>query len=146
MRFALPRQIRWRITRRLAKVRTRWRRVGNNYVASRTMVNAHAALEESFFLGLRMNRGVSLAELREQFSDEAVNRCDAVIIELVADGLMEDDGSRLRLTERGRLLSNEVFGRFLQEDTNDREAAAQKPPVEFCYEQSTGRSRAPEVR
>jgi oxygen-independent coproporphyrinogen-3 oxidase len=95
--------------------------------ASRTMVNAHAALEESFFLGLRMNRGVSLAELTEQFGDEAVNRCDAVIVELISDELIEQAGQRLRLTARGRLLSNEVFARFLQDEaTNHMDTEAQR--------------------
>ncbi len=95
--------------------------------ASRTLVNARAALEESFFLGLRMTRGVSVAKLREQFGDQALNSCDAVIVELVADGLLEDADGRLRLTARGRLLSNEVFARFLQEEKTDhRDTEAQR--------------------
>ena len=39
-----------------------------------------------------------------------------MISELIADGLLENPGERLRLTARGRLLSNEVFARFLQEE------------------------------
>jgi oxygen-independent coproporphyrinogen-3 oxidase len=92
--------------------------------ASRTIVNAQAALEESFFLGLRMNRGISLGELREQFGNEAVNRYHAVIVELIADRLIEEEGKRLRLSGRGRLLSNDVFARFLQEETNHIDTAA----------------------
>ena len=33
------------------------------------------------------------------------------------DGLLEQQGAILRLTARGRLLSNEVFARFLIEET-----------------------------
>jgi len=33
------------------------------------------------------------------------------------DGLLEQQGTTLRLTARGRLLSNEVFARFLTEET-----------------------------
>jgi oxygen-independent coproporphyrinogen III oxidase len=84
-------------------------------LASRTLINAQAALEESFFLGLRLNRGVSLAALKAQFGDEAISSYDAVMAELIQDGLLERQGDHLRLTARGRLLSNEVFVRFLRE-------------------------------
>lgn len=74
-----------------------------------------AELEEAWFLGLRLNAGVELAALRAEFGAEAVERFDSVIVEMVSDGLMECVGGRARLTLRGRLLSNEVFGRFLGE-------------------------------
>ncbi|MGB7191312.1 MAG: radical SAM family heme chaperone HemW [Acidobacteriaceae bacterium] len=74
-----------------------------------------AKLEEAWFLGLRLNAGVDLAMLRAEFGAETVGRFDPVIAELVADGLMEYGGGRARLTMRGRLLSNEVFERFLGE-------------------------------
>ena len=96
-------------------------------LASRTLVNAQAALEESFFLGLRLNRGISLATLKAQFGDAAISTYDAVIAELVQDGLLEEAGDRLRLTSRGRLLSNEVFARFLREETiHHRDTEAQR--------------------
>jgi oxygen-independent coproporphyrinogen III oxidase len=88
-------------------------------LASRILVNAQAALEESFFLGLRLNRGVSLTALKAQFGDQAIGSCSAVIAELIQDGLLEEASERLRLTSRGRLLSNEVFARFLREETVD---------------------------
>ena len=84
-------------------------------LASRTVVNAQAALEESFFLGLRLNRGMSLSELRKRFGDDAIADDAPVIAELVDAALLEGEGDRLRLTARGRLLSNEVFARFLRE-------------------------------
>ncbi len=92
--------------------------------SSLTLVDRRAALEESFFLGLRMNRGVSLNELKLQFGDAVIAAYNSTIDELKAAGLLEESASRLRLTARGRLLSNEVFGRFLREDgtetSNDR--------------------------
>ncbi len=84
-------------------------------LASRSLIDQQAALEESFFLGLRLNRGVSLSALKAQFGDAAVSSCDAVMAELVEDGLLEREAYRVRLTARGRLLSNEVFARFLHE-------------------------------
>ncbi len=83
-------------------------------LASRTPVDAQAAIEESFFLGLRLNRGLSLAALKSQFGDAAIDGYNAVIDELVQDGLLDREDDRLRLTAHGRLLSNEVFVRFLR--------------------------------
>src|SRR5438270_1293865 len=75
-------------------------------------VSPEQALEESFFLGLRLNRGVDLRRLREEFG-QAANKFVATIDELVEDGLLIRTGENLRLTNRGQLLSNEVFGRFI---------------------------------
>ncbi len=83
--------------------------------ASRTLIDSQAALEESFFLELRLNRGISLSDLRSRFGDRAVDGYANVIDELIEGGLMEPVEDRLRLTPRGRLISNEVFGRFLKD-------------------------------
>lgn len=72
-----------------------------------TPVSAQAALEETFFLGLRLNRGVDLAETPQGAS---LRHC---IAECVQDGLVGQQGTTIRLTARGRLLSNEAFARFL---------------------------------
>jgi oxygen-independent coproporphyrinogen III oxidase len=79
----------------------------------RTVVSHAAAFEESFFLGLRLNRGVSRGDVAAAFGQRAVDDVSSVIVELAADGLLECDGDFIRLTARGRLLSNEVFQRFL---------------------------------
>jgi oxygen-independent coproporphyrinogen-3 oxidase len=75
-------------------------------------VSREQALEESFFLGLRLNRGLDTERLREEFG-EAAEKFRTTIDELVEDGLLIRDGENLRLTNRGRLLSNEVFQRFI---------------------------------
>ncbi len=73
-------------------------------------------MEEAWFLGLRMNQGVSLGALRTEFSASAVRGFLATIAGLEDEGLVVfQDGDRVTLTPRGRLLSNEVFGRFLAE-------------------------------
>jgi oxygen-independent coproporphyrinogen-3 oxidase len=75
-------------------------------------VKHEQALEESFFLGLRLNRGVDFGRLHEAFGG-AVEKFESIIDELVEEGLLIRNGENLRLTNRGRLLSNEVFGRFI---------------------------------
>jgi len=82
----------------------------------RTAVSRRAALEESFFLGLRMTAGVSLRELAVKFGEEAVENACAAVAELVEDGLIEQRGDFVRLAARGRLISNEVFEKFILAD------------------------------
>ena len=84
-----------------------------------TPVSVQAAIEETFFLGLRLNRGVDLARLRTEFSADAIADRKSAIQQCVQDGLLEQQGTILRLTSRGRLLSNEVFARFLAEEIED---------------------------
>jgi putative oxygen-independent coproporphyrinogen III oxidase len=76
-------------------------------------VTDQSALEESFFLGLRLNRGVDLEHLAGAFGAERLNDHKPAIQESIAEGLLDQLGSILRLTPRGRLLSNEVFARFI---------------------------------
>ncbi len=75
-------------------------------------VSSQEALEETFFLGLRLNRGVKLDELRLQLGDD-VEKLLPVMDELVAAGMLSRIGHNIQLTSRGRLLANEVFERFL---------------------------------
>jgi oxygen-independent coproporphyrinogen III oxidase len=128
-----------------------------------TPVSAQAAIEESLFLGLRLNCGIDLDRLRAEFSPEfgpagflnmncrpdpelvegegpavrqksaktvnssspsrhavipdAVAVWESAIKQSLQEGLLEQQGTTLRLTGRGRLLSNEVFARFLIEET-----------------------------
>jgi oxygen-independent coproporphyrinogen III oxidase len=79
----------------------------------RTAVLQQSALEESFFLGLRLTHGVSLRELAAKFGEGVLRDARTVINELVEDRLMEQKEDRVYLTSRGRLLSNEVFERFI---------------------------------
>ena len=86
-------------------------------------VNRTAQLEEAWFLGLRLVEGVSLAALRAEFGNKAVAECDGVLAELVAEGLLTRKEQRVALTTRGRMLSNEVFGRFLGVASTEATAA-----------------------
>jgi oxygen-independent coproporphyrinogen-3 oxidase len=70
------------------------------------------AQEEALFLGLRLTRGVDLAVLEREYG-ALIGDCQEAVVELVRDGLMQRIGQTIRLTRRGRLLSNEVFQRFI---------------------------------
>jgi oxygen-independent coproporphyrinogen III oxidase len=81
-----------------------------------TAVARAAALEETFFLGLRLNRGVDLRDVAATFGPQALDDLQAAITQLIDDGLMQQEDRRIRLTSRGRLLSNEVFQAFIAND------------------------------
>ena len=85
-------------------------------VLQRTEVSRRAALEESFFLGLRLTQGVRMQELTTKFGEAAIGNARAAVAEFVNDGLMQERGDFVCLTTRGRLLSNEVFERFIVAD------------------------------
>ncbi|MFQ5878017.1 MAG: radical SAM family heme chaperone HemW [Acidobacteriota bacterium] len=68
---------------------------------------------EALCAGLRIAEGVDLAALRGRYGDSLPAPEAAAVTELERAGLVRCSGSRLRLTRRGRLLSNEVFVRLM---------------------------------
>jgi oxygen-independent coproporphyrinogen-3 oxidase len=80
---------------------------------NRSQVSPAAALEETFFLGLRLTGGVNLRQVASAFGEDAIACVGETIAELRQMGLMEKQGDIVRLTAKGRLLSNEVFERFI---------------------------------
>jgi oxygen-independent coproporphyrinogen-3 oxidase len=69
--------------------------------------------EEAWFLGLRKNAGVPVAGLEREFGHAPVAEAMHAVRRLQQDGLLTFDGKAVRLTPRGRLLSNDVFQEFL---------------------------------
>ncbi|WP_263352654.1 radical SAM family heme chaperone HemW [Acidicapsa acidisoli] len=70
-------------------------------------------LEEAWFLGLRCNSGVRIDDLRGEFGASAIEPPVDAARRLAADGLLIMEGDIVRLTSRGRLISNDVFAEFL---------------------------------
>jgi oxygen-independent coproporphyrinogen-3 oxidase len=62
--------------------------------------------EERFFVGLRLAEGVAP-------TTEEWQRYEQPLSHFLREGLLEKHGSAVRLTDRGVLLSNEVFQEFL---------------------------------
>lgn len=76
-------------------------------------VSPVSALQEACFLGLRLISGVDLPELAARYGSRELSAFRDDISELLSDGLLERSNHHIRLTARGRLLSNEVFERFI---------------------------------
>ena len=75
--------------------------------------------EEAWFLGLRLNAGVDMAALEQEFGRDRVGRAMETVGRLVEDGVLSSDGQTVRLTARGRMVSNDVFQEFLGADAED---------------------------
>lgn len=70
-------------------------------------------MEEEMFLGLRMTKGVSKSKFNQKFDQTINDVFGNQINELVTQGLLADENDYLFLTERGQVIGNEVFERFL---------------------------------
>jgi oxygen-independent coproporphyrinogen III oxidase len=96
--------------------------LNRGHAAEITTISAEQQHEEAWFLGLRMNSGVDLAALASEFGRELTEPAIEIATRLADDGLLAFDGERVRLTPRGRLISNNVFQEFL--GLSSREAVA----------------------
>ena len=65
-------------------------------------------------MGLRLAEGVDLARFKDRFGEELEAVYGRQVAELCGLDLLERRNGTLRLTERGYLLGNEVFVRFLE--------------------------------
>jgi len=86
----------------------------SNAAASKfDVIGSDEAFEESLFLGLRLNEGVDLNRLRNQFGNAMLDDAMPALLEVRDAGLLELNSENVRLTPHGRLVSNEVFNRLL---------------------------------
>lgn len=76
-------------------------------------ISRNEQIEEEMFLGLRKNQGVSLRSFKEKFGEDVEKWFLQPITELQNKELIEIQKGFLRLTDKGRLISNEVFQEFL---------------------------------
>ena len=70
-------------------------------------------LEETLFLGLRLNRGLDWLKLQQRYSSERLAVTEVFLADMARNGIVEWQDNIIRLTPRGMLLSNEVFREFV---------------------------------
>ncbi|MGB6686605.1 MAG: radical SAM family heme chaperone HemW [Terracidiphilus sp.] len=70
--------------------------------------------EEAWFLGLRLNAGVDVAEMEREFGPQMLEEALAAVRRLKESGLVGFDGETVQLTPQGRLLANDVFQEFVE--------------------------------
>ena len=80
-------------------------------------VDPYTEKQETLMMGLRLTQeGVSNKIYRARFGESILDSFSSEVNELVEAGLLEwsgEEGDRLRLTGRGRLLGNQVFRQFI---------------------------------
>ena len=88
---------------------------GVNPVKGKEEITPEMAVSEALFLGLRRTDGMDLKKFTKSFGSDVISSFRKEISEFEESGLIEvyDSGSRIRLTRKGLLLSNEVFIRFM---------------------------------
>lgn len=71
-------------------------------------------LAETMMMGLRLDTGVSEESFRARFGRSLRDVFASQIDDLISEELLDEDATGIRLSEKGRLLGNEVFGRFVE--------------------------------
>ncbi len=79
-------------------------------------LSIHEQMEEFLFLGLRMNRGISISKFERDYDISIDEIYPGIVRKLMDEGLLETEGDWLRLTAMGRDLGNRVFAEFLLDD------------------------------
>ncbi|MEE6716036.1 radical SAM family heme chaperone HemW [Schleiferilactobacillus harbinensis] len=93
-------------------------RAGKVPVFARQLVSPEEQMEEQMFLGLRLNAGVDRQRFAQRFKMTIEDVYGQTVPELVAQGLVTDDGRHVALTKRGRFIGNDVFEKFLLDDAD----------------------------
>ena len=81
-------------------------------VVEEEKIDAGRAAGEFMFLGLRMTRGISLAEFSRRFGKKPRDFYPQIGA-WIKEGLMEEKAGWLRLTPRGLLVANSIFVNFV---------------------------------
>lgn len=68
---------------------------------------------ETVFLALRLNKGLDIQAFEKKYGISFNNRYGSALKKLMGQGLVFVEDSRLKLTDRGRDLSNSVFIEFM---------------------------------
>lgn len=77
------------------------------------ILTIQAQMEEFMFLGLRCMNGISVSRFADLFHQPFAAVHGKVAEKLIGEGLLEQEGDRVYLTERGVDISNYVFAEFL---------------------------------
>jgi oxygen-independent coproporphyrinogen-3 oxidase len=89
-------------------------RAGQDTMESEEWIGPDLGMGETMMLGLRLlQEGVAYERFQQRFGTDLRLHFAGEIMELEALGLIMADSQRVRLTQRGRLLGNQAFMRFL---------------------------------
>jgi len=81
--------------------------------ACQEKLNDREALGEEIMLGLRTEEGISTAALSSRYSFDVASLFSQTFQSLGHNGLLLQEGERVRLTRRGKMMANDVCAQFL---------------------------------
>lgn len=87
---------------------------GKFHYEEELVLSKQDAMEEYFFLGLRMMKGINLGAFVEVYGAEAYASFEPAIAESMKEELLDIKGNQLFLTKKGIDVSNYVFQKFLK--------------------------------
>lgn len=93
------------------------RRVGAGLstVAEEERLDETTRAEERLLLGLRLRSGVGLSEFKERYGPDLARSLHGPLEYLIGNGWLEMKEGRLRLTDKGVMISNTVIAKLLSE-------------------------------
>lgn len=86
---------------------------GQRPVLDATTVSVKAQMEEEMFLGLRKTAGVDMAHFNQKFGAPLEQVYGEILQSEKAKGNLAVEYGRVKLTQKGRFVGNEVFEQFL---------------------------------
>jgi oxygen-independent coproporphyrinogen-3 oxidase len=82
-------------------------------VSERRELSDSERLEEALFTGLRLTDGIDLAEIGARYGTDIWGKYGSALTPFIGDGLLINDGRRLRFSREGMLLANEILQVFV---------------------------------
>ena len=78
-----------------------------------TYLSTKDRLEESIFLGLRLNEGIDILKISKEFDIDLESGINKKLEQLISGKLLERDGTVIRLTRKGMDLANAIIVELL---------------------------------
>jgi len=104
---------RWGVTRSMQRYLATAGEPEGPELAWQERLDPLAACGEAIMLGLRTREGADLFAAAAEFGLDAEQQYGAIVRRQAEDGLLTQEGGRIRLTRRGVLLANSVCAEFL---------------------------------
>jgi len=86
---------------------------GMSPIESSETVEEERAIEETVMMGLRLSEGLSLELPRDRFDYESLLEKSVEIDDLCRSGFLENDGTRLKISDAGLFLAHEITVRLM---------------------------------
>ncbi|MFC4022741.1 radical SAM family heme chaperone HemW [Oceanobacillus longus] len=90
-------------------------------------ISTKERIEEEMFLGLRKIKGIDKVHFQNRFGFKVKELFEKEIDELIQTGLLKENETTIKLTDRGLLLGNRVFEKFLLDKNYKQLVKTAKP-------------------